>query len=128
MISDLNRVTVMGHLGADAKQAANATDKTPVTFSVATSARWIDDSGKKGSRTEWHNIVVFGGLRKYALTLKKGDRVYIEGELRNNKYEKTVGGETITIVGAQILAEQIERVAVKADAEGIPAEAEETPF
>ena len=114
MVNDLNRSTLMGHLGADAKQASNPNEKTPVTFSLATAARWVDDQGNKCSRTEWHNIAIFGGLRKYALTLKKGDRVYVEGQLRYNKYSKTVGGETISIVGAQIVAQQIDRVTAKA--------------
>ena len=114
MINDLNRVTLMGHLGADAKQAsANA----PVTFSIATTSRWTDDQKQRQQRTEWHNITVFGNLGKYALKLKKGDRVYVEGELRSNDYEKDVKGEKIKIPRTEIAALQIDLLNAKAEGE-----------
>ena len=91
MISNLNRFTFMGHLGADAKQA-NGT--APVTFSIAVSSHWNDNAGDRQTRTDSQNIVVFGNLRKYAAKLKKGDRVYVEAEARNNNYERKVGTET----------------------------------
>ena len=115
MINDLNRVLLMGYLGADAQTPQS--DNAPVTFSVATTDRWTDEKKQKQTRTEWHNIVVFGNLRKYAAKLKKGDRVYIDGQLRSSKYDKTVGGEPITIDKHEIAVVQIERVAAKTDAE-----------
>lgn len=114
MINDLNRVQLMGYLGADAKPAPS--DNAPVTFSIATSSHWLVEN-TRNTRTEWHNIVVFGNRRKYAAKLKKGDRVYIEGELRANNYEKTVGDETVTIYNYEIAANQIERVSAKAEGE-----------
>ena len=114
MKSDLNRSTFIGRLGADAKQA---NENSPVTFSIATTARWVDDQGNQKSQTDWHNIAVFGGIRKYAITFKKGDRVYVEGELRNNDYPKTVGGETITVRGSEIRAREVERLTAKVNAE-----------
>ena len=115
MINDLNRVLLMGHLGANAQ--APQSDNAPVTFSIATTDRWMDEKKQKQTRTEWHSIVVFGNLRKYAAKLKKGDRVYIDGQLRSSKYDKTVGGETITIDKHEIAVVQIERVTAKTDAE-----------
>jgi single-strand DNA-binding protein len=115
MINDLNRVVLMGHLGADAKQQST---NHPVTFSIATASRWTDNAGDRQSRTEWHNVVVFNKLTKYAATLKKGDRVYLEGELRSSKYEKTVGKETLKLTSIEIFAVQIDRVAAKADTDG----------
>ena len=115
MINDLNRVLLMGYLGSDAK--APQSDNAPVTFSIATADRWMDDQKKKQTRTEWHNIVVFGNLRKYAAKLKKGDRVYIDGQLRSSSYDKTVGGETITVYNHEIAVSQIERVAAKSEAD-----------
>ena len=112
MINDLNRTAHMGYLGADAKQQnANA----PVTFSIATSEKWMDDSDNRQQRTDWHNIAVFGNLRSYAAKLKKGDRVYVEGKLRNNHHDKQIGGETVTIYNSEIHATDIERVAAKGD-------------
>ena len=110
MTNDLNRVMLMGYLGADAKTPQS--DNAPVCFSVATTDRWLVE-GTKNTRTEWHNIVVFGNLRKYAAKLRKGDRVYIDGQLRSSSYEKSVGGETITVYNHEIAVIQIERVAVK---------------
>ncbi len=107
MINDLNRVVLMGHVGADAKQQSPA---APVTFSLANSDRWIDDKNQRQNRTEWHNVVVFGNLGKYAVTLKNGDRVYIEEQLRTNKYDKSVGSGTVTIANPEVVAAQIERV------------------
>ncbi len=108
MINDLNRVVLMGHVGTDAaQQSGNA----PVTFSLATSDRWTDDKQQRQSRTDWHRVVVFGNLGKYAAKLKKGDRVYVEGQLRTSSYEKSVGNDTVTMPSTEIVAGQIERVA-----------------
>src|SRR5258708_225481 len=105
MINDLNRVVLMGHLGADATKDKNP--NAPVTFTLATTSRWTDKAGDRQSRTEWHNIVVFNNLSKYAATLKKGDRVYLEGELRSNRYDKTVGDETLKLTRYEVFAVQI---------------------
>jgi single-strand DNA-binding protein len=112
MINDLNRIQLMGRLGADAEQKS---PKHPVTFSIATSSRWTDEAGDRHSRTDWTPIVVFNNLAKYAAKLKKGDRVYVEGELRSSKYDKTVGSETLKLTSYEVFAVQIERVATKSD-------------
>ena len=114
MINNLNRSTFMGHLGADAKQT-NAT--APVTFSIAVSSYWNNEAGERQTRTDWQNIVVFGNLRRYAARLKKGDRVYVEAEARNNNYERKVGTETVKFYETEFLAAAIERVAIRAEAE-----------
>lgn len=114
MINNLNRSVFMGHLGADAKQANT---NAPVTFSIAVSSHWTDNTGDRQTRTDWQNIVVFGNLRKYAAKLKKGDRVYIEAEARNNNYERKIGTETVKFYETEFLAAAIERVAAKGDSE-----------
>ena len=111
MINDLNRVTLMGHVGADAKQQK---ESAPVVFSLATSSRWLDEQKQRQSRTEWHNVVVFGNLGKYAAKLKKGDRVYVEGQLRTSSYDKPAGDATVTVSSTEVIAAQIERVAASA--------------
>ncbi len=112
MINDLNRIQLMGRLGADAEQKS---PRHPVTFNIATSSRWTDEGGDRHSRTEWTPIVVFNNLAKYAAELKKGDRVYLEGELRSSKYDKTVGSDTLKLTSYEVFAVQIERVAAKAE-------------
>ena len=114
MINDLNRVVLMGHVGADAKQSS---ENAPVKFSLATTSQWSNDAGSRQKRTDWHSVAVFGNLRKYAAKLKKGDRVYIEAEARNNNYERTIGNELVKFRETEFMAVQIERVAAKADAE-----------
>jgi single-strand DNA-binding protein len=114
MINDLNRFVIMGHIGADPKPLTS--DNAPVRLSIATSSHWNLEN-TRNTRTDWHTVVVFGNLRKYAAKLKKGDRVYIEAEARNNNYERTVGGETITIYATEYHASQIDRVTAKTEAE-----------
>ncbi len=114
MINHLNRSTFMGYLGADAKQANG---NAPATFSIAVSSHWTDNAGDRQTRTDWQNIVVFGNLRKYAQKLKKGDRVYVEAEARNNHYERKIGTETVKFYETEFLAAAIERVAVKPEAD-----------
>lgn len=114
MINDLNRVQLMGYVGDDAK--APQTDNAPVCFSVATTDRWVTGD-TRNTRTEWHSIAVFGNLRKHAAKLKKGDRVYIEGQSRSSSYDKTVGNEKVTVHNREVIANQIEIVATKADGE-----------
>ena len=111
MINDLNRVVLIGHVGGDATQSS---DTAPVRLSLATTSRWkVEDT--QNSRTEWHSLVVFGNLRKYAAKLKKGDRVYVEAEARTSSYDKTVGDETFAIRSTEFHVSQIERVATKSD-------------
>ena len=124
MISDLNRIVLLGHLGADATQKSST---APITFNLATTSRWTDHAGDRQSRTEWHTIVVFNNLSKYAARLKKGDRVYVEGELRTKKYEKTVAGETLKLTSYEVLATQIDRVAEGSSSSDIPDEIMDPP-
>jgi single-strand DNA-binding protein len=114
MINDLNRVVLMGHIGADPKPLPS--ENAPVRLSLATTSKWMVEN-TRNTRTDWHTIVVFGNLRKYAAKLKKGDRVYIEGEARTNKFERTVGDEVVTLYSTEYVVSQIERVATKADAD-----------
>jgi single-strand DNA-binding protein len=115
MINDLNRTTLIGYLAADA-ELKSAKGNDFVTFTVATNNRWKDDAGQRQSKTQWHNIVVWRGRGpvKYAAELKKGDRVYLEGELQYASYDKLVGEETVKIPTAQIAATAIERLTQRA--------------
>ena len=60
------------------------------------------ESGEYDSRTEWHRIVVWGGLTKLAQTLKKGEHVYVSGELRYREYDKEVGKGVAEIHAGEI--------------------------
>ena len=84
----LNKVMLIGNLGAD-PEVRYTQNGTPVaTFRIATTERWKDDKGQMKEQTEWHNIVAW---RRQAEVcgeyLSKGSRVYIEGKLTTRKWE-----------------------------------------
>jgi single-strand DNA-binding protein len=89
----LNNVTLTGFIGGDAETRTTKSNTTFTVFSLATKNSWKDrESGEWTSRTEWHRAVVFGRLTDLAGTLKKGDHVQIQGQLRTREYEKTAEG------------------------------------
>jgi single-strand DNA-binding protein len=87
----LNNVTLTGFLGADAETRTSKNNTNFTVFSVATKRSWKDrESGEWSSRTDWHRAVVFGRrLSDFAASLKKGDYVQIQGQLRSREYEKS---------------------------------------
>lgn len=94
MSGSLNRVILMGHLGAD-PEIRHTQDGRPIAnFSLATSESWKDkNTGEKRERTEWHRVVIFTeGLAKLAEQyLKKGSRVYIDGQIKTRKWQDNNG-------------------------------------
>ncbi len=94
-MASLNQVTLIGNLGTDPEtRKLNSGDKV-VNFRIATSETWTDkSSGEKKERTEWHSIVVFGrgengGLAGIAEKyLKKGSRVFVQGQMKTRTWEK----------------------------------------
>ncbi|WP_367109787.1 single-stranded DNA-binding protein [uncultured Psychrobacter sp.] len=89
----INKVIIIGNLGADpeARQFNNGGSVTNI--SVATSEQWTDkQSGEKREATEWHRISLFNRLGEIAAQyLRKGSKVYIEGSLRTRKYQDQNG-------------------------------------
>jgi single-strand DNA-binding protein len=109
----LNKIKLIGFVGQDAELKSSQNSKELVRFDVATKASWKNrESGEYDSRTEWHRIVVWGNLTKFAQTLKKGERVYVSGELRYREYDKEVGKgkDTVKIPVAEIHAAEICRL------------------
>jgi single-strand DNA-binding protein len=91
----INKVIIIGNLGADpeARQFSNGGSVTNI--SVATSEQWTDkQSGEKREATEWHRISLFNRLGEIAAQyLRKGSKVYIEGSLRTRKYQAADGSD-----------------------------------
>ena len=87
-MSNVNKVILIGRLGAD-PELRYTTDGAPVaTFNVATTETWKDKSGNKQDRTEWHRVVAWRKLGERAAEyLKKGKLVYIEGRIQSRDYE-----------------------------------------
>jgi single-strand DNA-binding protein len=90
----LNSVTLTGFIGGDAETRTTKNNVNFTVFSLATKNSWKDrESGEWNSRTEWHRAVVFGRQSEFAATLKKGDHVQIQGQLRSREYEKPAEGK-----------------------------------
>ncbi len=85
----VNKVILVGNLGRDPEVRRTGTGDAVVSFSVATSESWRDKaSGERKEKTEWHNVVIWNeNLGKVAEQyLKKGSKVYIEGQLQTREY------------------------------------------
>ena len=95
MARGVNKVIIVGNLGADPDVRQTGSGTSITTLSVATSESWTDkQSGEKQERTEWHRVKMFGRLAEIAGEyLKKGRQVYIEGSLRTDKYTDKQGVE-----------------------------------
>lgn len=91
MAASVNKHIIVGHLGRDPEQRATQSGGKVVTFSVATSESWTDKAtGEKREATAWHQVVIFNdGLGDIAMKyLKRGARVYLEGEVQTRSWEK----------------------------------------
>lgn len=93
----INRVTIVGRLGADAEMRSFQNGGAVVNFRVATSETWKDRNGEKQERTEWHSIAVFAKwLIDDAQKLRKGDMVMIEGMQQTRKWQDQGGNDRYT--------------------------------
>lgn len=91
MSGSVNKVILVGALGADPDVRSMNNGKNVVNLSVATSESWKDkNTGERKEKTEWHRVTIFSeGLARVAENyLKKGSKVYIEGQLQTRSYEQ----------------------------------------
>lgn len=99
MAGSVNKVILVGNLGAD-PEVRNMPDGSPVVnLRIATSESWKDrTSGERRERTEWHRVVIFNeNLAKVAESyLRKGSKVYIEGQLQTRKWTDQSGQDRYT--------------------------------
>ncbi len=101
MAGSVNKVILVGNLGQDPEVRSTQGGVKVVTLSIATSETWRDrDSGDRKERTEWHRVVVFGGSAENAgmagvaeQYLKKGSKVYVEGQLQTRKWQDDKGAD-----------------------------------
>ena len=89
-MAGVNKVIILGRLGADPELRSSPSGVTSCNLSIATSINWTDkNSGDKKEKTEWHRVVFFGRpaevIDQY---MKKGQQLYVEGRLETSKYEK----------------------------------------
>ena len=96
MAGSLNRVTLIGNLGKDPEVRRTQDGRPIANLSIATSESWKDkNTGEKREKTEWHRVVIFSeGLAKVAEQyLKKGSKVYVDGQLQTRKWTDQQGVE-----------------------------------
>ena len=99
MAGTVNKVILVGNLGAEPEVRTMQEGKSMVTLSVATSETWRDkNSGERRDRTEWHRVVIFSeGLVDIAQKfLHKGSKVYLEGQLQTRKWQDQSGIDKYT--------------------------------
>lgn len=99
MAGSINKVILVGNLGADPEvRSLNSGDKV-CNLSIATSESWKDkQSGERREKTEWHRVVIFNDnlVRVCENYLKKGSKVYIEGSLQTRKWQDRDGNDKYT--------------------------------
>ena len=95
----MNKAMLIGNVGRDPEVRNTQSGDKVVSFSVATTEKWKDKSGEKKERTEWHRVVIFNDrLGDVAATyLKKGSKVYVEGQIQSRKYQDKETGKDVSI-------------------------------
>jgi len=99
MAGSINKVIIVGNLGADPEMKAMPSGDKMAKFPVATSETWRDrQTGERREKTEWHNVVIFNdNLSKVAENyLRKGMKVYLEGSLQTRKWQDQNGQDRYT--------------------------------
>ncbi|MCJ7812534.1 single-stranded DNA-binding protein [bacterium] len=88
----VNKVILVGRLGADPQLKYTPSGKANANFNIATNFTWKDQSGNKQDKTDWHRVVVWGKLAEVVGEwLKKGSYVYIEGRIQTRSYNDNNG-------------------------------------
>jgi single-strand DNA-binding protein len=98
MARGVNKVILLGNLGADPEKRETPNGVTVTNLRVATSEQWTDkNSGEKRENTEWHRVVMFGRLADIAAQyLSKGSQVYLEGRIQTRKWQDQSGNDRYT--------------------------------
>jgi single-strand DNA-binding protein len=95
MARDLNKVMIIGHLGADPEMRYTPTGSPVTTLRVAASRQWRDANGESREETEWFSVVAWNKLAEICSQyLTKGSRVYLEGRLQTRSWEDQQSGQT----------------------------------
>ena len=120
----VNKAILIGRLGADPELKYTPSGAAVVNFNIATDESWTDASGVKQERTEWHRIVAWRKLAEICGEyLKKGSRVYIEGQLQTRSWEGQDGVKRYT---TEIVARNMQMLDTKATG-GQPPTPQEPP-
>lgn len=105
MAGGVNKVILIGNLGADPEVRFTPSGQAVANFRIATSESWTDKQGQKQERTEWHRIVVWGKLGELCGEyLKKGRQCYVEGRLQTREWtdKENKKNYTTEVVATQV--------------------------
>jgi single-strand DNA-binding protein len=119
MARGVNKVILVGNLGADPETRSMPSGMTVTNIRIATSESWKDKaSGAQQERTEWHSIALFGRLGEIAAEyLRKGSQVFVEGKLRTRKWQDKQGNDRFT---TEIIADNMQMLGGRAGGGGAP--------
>ncbi len=112
MARGVNKVILVGNLGADPETRSMPSGMTVTNIRIATSGSWKDKaSGAQQERTEWHSIALFGRLGEIAAEyLRKGSQVFVEGKLRTRKWQDKQGNDRFT---TEIIADNMQMLGAR---------------
>ena len=122
-MSGINKVILIGNLGAKPELKYSSSNIAITNLSVATSESWTDKStGQKQEKTEWHRVSVFGKLAEVITKYcDKGSKVYVEGKLQTRKWQDKTGADRytteITVSGFNSIIQMLDSVKAEQDPE-----------
>jgi len=104
----INKVILIGNLGADPEMRYTQSGTAVATLRVATSRKWKDKDGNQQDETEWHRVIVWAQSAEFCSNyLSKGSKVYIEGRLQTRKWQDQNGNDKYT---TEIIANTVQNL------------------
>jgi single-strand DNA-binding protein len=112
MARGVNKVILVGNLGADPETRSMPSGMTVTNIRIATSESWKDKaSGAQQERTEWHSVALFGRLGEIAAEyLRKGSQVFVEGKIRTRKWQDKQGNDRYT---TEVIADNMQMLGAR---------------
>ena len=118
-MAGVNKVILVGNLGADPEVRYSASGTAVANFRIATTESYKNKEGQKEDKTEWHRIVTFGKLAEICGEyLAKGKQVYVEGRIQTNQWEDKEGNKRYT---TEIVCNQMQMLGRVGDKGSVPA-------
>ena len=126
MSNGLNKVLIIGNLGADPEIKYTQAGSPVANLSIATSERWKDKTtGEQKEQVEWHRVVIFGRLAEIAEQyLKKGSKIFVEGKLQTRDWEDSEGKKRYT---TEVIAREMTMLDSRGDSDGTSQASSPTP-
>jgi single-strand DNA-binding protein len=112
----INKVILIGNLGADPEMRYTPSGTAVATLSLATSRRWKDRDGNQQDETEWHRVIVWAQSAEFCGNyLSKGSKIYVEGRLQTRKWQDQSGNDKYT---TEIIANTVQNLTPRGSESG----------